>query len=87
MRYEVLRTFFHVILAPCGKFQFRHYFMADILTSIVKPITDIRYSFCYFITTTSWLRDTDEECSASDNTVGYVLNIVLTILPYWFRIA
>ena len=57
IRFEIIRTLFHILIAPFGMVKFRHFFLADILTSLVKPIVDIRYCFCYFVATRSWLND------------------------------
>lgn len=87
IRFELLRTLAHIVIAPFGKVEFRHFFMADILTSLVKPLVDIRYCFCYFILTSCWLRDADNGCFSSENRSLQITDLIITMLPYWFRFA
>lgn len=67
--------------------RFRHFFLADILTSLVKPIVDVRYCICYFLVTKSWLNDEDQGCFTSESESSLIIDLVITMLPYWFRFA
>ena len=62
-RYAMLKTLGHGIIAPFGLVRFRHFFLADVLTSLVKPLVDVRYCFCFFIFTKAWLEDDPSICT------------------------
>jgi hypothetical protein len=35
-RYEVFKVIFNILISPLGKVRFKHFFFADILTSMTK---------------------------------------------------
>ncbi len=74
----------HILIAPFGLVRFRHFFLADVLTSFVKPLVDIRYCLCFFVGTVSWLHDDRVTCENGSPTQR-TLNLVITLLPYWVR--
>ena len=47
-RLTLLKVLGNLLITPFGKADFRECFVADILTSMVIPITDTMYMFCYF---------------------------------------
>ncbi len=62
--------------------------MADVLTSIVKPLVDIRYCICYFLVTTAWLHDSNQnKCETKQDSTFIGIDLAITMLPYWFRFA
>mmetsp|Transcript_12399 Transcript_12399/g.9014 ORF Transcript_12399/g.9014 Transcript_12399/m.9014 type:complete len:149 (+) Transcript_12399:688-1134(+) len=61
--------------------RFRHFFLADVLTSFGTPLKDLSYMSCFFFA--SYWKD------SSEATCAYLtgLNYFLSYLPYWFRFA
>ena len=51
-------TFFDILIAPFGGVSFRHFFVANILTSMRQVLRDIGYVACYF-TYGQWLDSTE----------------------------
>eukprot|EP01113_Clastostelium_recurvatum_P036050 TRINITY_DN5091_c0_g1_i2.p1 TRINITY_DN5091_c0_g1~~TRINITY_DN5091_c0_g1_i2.p1 ORF type:complete len:778 (+),score=160.04 TRINITY_DN5091_c0_g1_i2:66-2399(+) len=49
-RLTLLFTTFNVIIAPFGSVKFRHTYLGDVLTSMVKFLFDLEYSTCYIVT-------------------------------------
>ena len=47
-RKELAVTLFNLMIAPFGSVRFKDFFVADILTSLVKPIEDLMFLTCYF---------------------------------------
>lgn len=64
--------------------RFRHFFLADVITSLVLPLKDVGYIGCFFIQG-GWLehsKPTVEDCPIIDT---YMM--IIGFLPYWFRLA
>ena len=65
-RLEVLRTLGNILISPFGLVRFRHFFMADIITSMTHCLTDTATIGCYFATgkvkTSSEVEDLKGEC-------------------------
>ena len=81
LRKEILKTIYHIVISPFGKVEFRHFFIADVLTSMSKTFTDIFRSFCY-LSTDAWLQHQKPVC---DGEVFWLC--VISALPYWWRLA
>ncbi len=65
VRYSTLKVIFNVVISPCGQVTFLHYLATDILSSLSKPLKDVRYCFCYYVNSTAWLHDTPNACEDS----------------------
>jgi len=37
-RVELAKTLWHILISPFGKVRFRHFFLADIITSMTGPL-------------------------------------------------
>lgn len=61
-RQELMRVLFNIFLSPFGIVKFKHFFLADILTSMVYPLKDIGSMVCFFASG-AWL---DLSKNASD---------------------
>lgn len=46
---ELLRVLCNIVIAPFGKVRFKHFFLADIITSFVSPLRDLGYVGCFFV--------------------------------------
>ena len=47
-RMQLAKTLWHIICSPFGKVRFRHFFLADIITSMTGPIQHLFYIECYY---------------------------------------
>jgi hypothetical protein len=81
LRKELLKTFYHILISPFGKVEFRHFFIADVLTSMSKTFTDIFRSICY-LSTDAWLQHQKPVCGGENFWL-----CVISALPYWWRFA
>lgn len=70
-------------MSPFGEVRFRHFFMADILCSMVKPIQDIPPSLVYLF---SGKFIDNEAVNRGVGTNLYIILCVLGVLPYYFRL-
>lgn len=81
------RLFIRILCFSClGEVSFAENVLADVLTSLGRPLKDVAYTACYF---RHWRTDQDREvrqiCKSSAWT-GYTVQILL-LLPLLFRIA
>ncbi len=78
------KTFLNILIAPFGLVQFRHFFLTDILTSLVQSLRDIGFIVCFF-TNSFWLRSEEpsvEKCAHLENYI-----VAISFLPCWIRFA
>ena len=47
-RIALAQTLWNILISPFGLVRFRHFFIADIITSFVQPLRDIGYVGCFF---------------------------------------
>jgi len=80
LRKAVAMTLFHILISPFGRVEFRHFFVADVVTSLAKPLGDLYLSTCYVLTD-AWKHNTMPDCSHQQ-----LFLFILTGLPYWFRL-
>ena len=78
-RIEFVKALAHIIIAPFGLVKFRHFFLADILTSLTKPLQDFPMCACFFFTE-AWIFNEEPKCSWIVITV-----CIIGILPFWWR--
>jgi len=81
MRLEIFKTLCMIAAAPFGPVRFRHFFLADVLTSMVKPIQDLSFIGCFFFST-AWVESEEPICAPTQT-----INFALAFVPYWFRFA
>jgi hypothetical protein len=48
-RKELLVVLWNIVISPFGIVRFKHFFLADIITSFVTPLKDIGTISCFFI--------------------------------------
>lgn len=83
-RFDLLIVLCHIVASPLGIVRFKHFFLADIITSFVNPLKDVGSISCYFIRGL-WLtsQNTDNDhCPMLQN-----YQLAIAFLPYWFRLA
>ncbi len=73
-----------VFISPLRFVRFKHFLVADIITSFVNPLKDLGSSFCFFLRG-YWL---DSETPSFEMCPG-LLNYQFTVMfiPFWFRLA
>lgn len=84
-RIQLARTLWNILISPFGKVRFRHFFLADVITSMTGPLQHLFNIECYYQTQefiTGRSPDLKTDCTAA-----YYGNMVFGILPYWFRFA
>ena len=47
-RVQLAKTLLHIFISPFGKVRFRHFFLADIITSMTAPLQHLFIIACYF---------------------------------------
>ena len=47
-RIQLAKTLWNIVISPFGKVRFRHFFLADIITSMVSPIQHCFNIICYY---------------------------------------
>lgn len=49
-RWSLGKTLFNIVISPFGLVRFRHFFLADVITSMVTPLKDTGMVICFFAT-------------------------------------
>ncbi|CEO94615.1 unnamed protein product (mitochondrion) [Plasmodiophora brassicae] len=77
-----LRTLWTIVCSPFYRVHFRTFFIADILTSLVRILYDLNYVMCYYATG-SFLERSSTTCQDAVLTGRWAV----AFLPYWWRMA
>eukprot|EP00298_Acanthocystis_sp_HF-20_P013635 c20445_g1_i6.p1 GENE.c20445_g1_i6~~c20445_g1_i6.p1 ORF type:complete len:596 (+),score=187.30 c20445_g1_i6:352-2139(+) len=83
-------TIKEIIISPFGRVTFREFFVADFLTSLVKPMIFLVYSWCFYLSG-EWLTDPVQEGAKpaafcdSNQLFMQIITPLLSALPLWFR--
>jgi len=48
-RFEFIVSFWYNIISPFGLVRFRDFLLGDVLTSLVKPVIDVYFIACFFL--------------------------------------
>jgi predicted permease len=83
-RKELMVVLYHIFISPFGTVRFKHFFLADVITSFVNPLKDIGF-ICAFFFSGKWLNS--ELPSTKDNEALLDYTLIVVFLPYWFRFA
>jgi hypothetical protein len=78
------RTLRNIVMTPFVRVEFQHFFVGDILTSLVCSLQDAAYAFCFF-SSSDFYSEQPSLCASSEvlRHFGYAL----AFLPFWFRFA
>ena len=49
-RIQLAKTLWNVLISPVGKVRFRHFFLADVITSMTASLENTATITCYFAT-------------------------------------
>jgi EXS family len=83
-RKEVIIVLYHIVISPFGLVRFKHFFLADVITSFVNPLKDIGLMAFFFING-NWL---DSKFFTINDNYGLKLyTVIVPLLPFWFRFA
>ena len=80
----MLQTIWNIIISPFGLVRFRHFFFADILCSMIIPLKDIGFIFCYF-TKGGWINSSPPSVDECTGLEYYVFAVAF--VPFWLRLA
>lgn len=81
-RYEVLKTFWHVMISPFGKVGFRHYWLATVLGTMAQANADMGLIFLYF--NDGYWRKIEPVAKERHQWLNFYF-IVIAIFPVWTR--
>ena len=77
-------TLYNILISPFGLVRFKHFFLADIFTSMVQVLRDLGYIGC-FLMSGAWRQSEEPSLDKCPRLENYLLLIVF--IPYWFRFA
>ena len=84
-RIQLAKTLWNILISPFGKVRFRHFFLADVITSMTGPLQHLMYIACFYKDrhfVTGDPINLKDECQT-----GYVVYWIFAFLPYWWRLA
>ncbi|KAM6573651.1 hypothetical protein CsatA_017731 [Cannabis sativa] len=81
-RYFLIVSAFHCLFAPLYKVSLADFFLADQLTSQVQAFRSLEFYVCYYF----WGDFTKRQHKCLGNDVYKAFNLVVAIIPYWFRL-
>ena len=82
-RKELAQTLGHIVISPFGIVRFRHFFLADVLTSLVAPLQHIASIECYIRSARFYTAGSASEADECPAAYGYFW--LMAFLPYWWR--
>jgi hypothetical protein len=47
-RKQIGKTLWHILISPFGLVRFRHFFLADVLTSMITPLQMLGVIYCFY---------------------------------------
>lgn len=83
-RLATLKTLGTILISPFGRVRFRHFFLADILCSMVQPMKDVGYIGCYFAQD-GWREQVLPTTGNCPPLQDYLFAVAF--IPYWFRFS
>lgn len=78
-RFEILKVMWEILIAPFGLVKFRHFFMADVITSAKLMLSDSCSMICFY-SSGNFTSVQPVTCSWQEKA-----NYAWAILPYWWR--
>lgn len=79
------KTFLNILIAPFGLVQFRHFFLTDILTSLIQSLRDIGFIVCFFANG-YWLRSEEANVAKCGTPLENYI-VAISFIPPWIRFA
>ena len=84
-RKQLARSLGNVIISPFGKVRFRHFFLADVISSMTGQLQHLFFIECYY--ERKHFVDAGSVKLADECPVSNTLFWVMAFLPYWWRFA
>ncbi len=78
-RFEIVKVLWEILISPFGLVKFRHFFLADVITSARLMLSDSTAMVCFY-SSDDFRASKPIKCSWQDN-----VNYVWAIIPYWWR--
>jgi xenotropic and polytropic retrovirus receptor 1 len=79
-RFELLYSLYQNIIAPFGVVRFKDFFVGDVLTSMVRPLHDVYFTGCFFLSDEWRTLTVTNKCKLNHSIVLFV-----SLLPYHIR--
>lgn len=87
-RIQLIKTLEQILIAPIGQVKFRHFFLADIITSITSILQQFGNIYLFFTSDKQgWLTGKAESVSQTNWFGVYVVVQMIGFIPAWFRFA
>lgn len=82
-RFQLLKTLISCLGTPFTTVRFRHFFLADVSTSIIPPIQNTTAIYCYFASH-DWKSGTAVDLKGQC-LVAFKIHTFLSFVPFWLR--
>ncbi len=79
-RYELLYSMYQNIIAPFGVVRFKDFFVGDVLTSMVRPLHDVYFTGCFFLSNEWKTISLNNKCKPD-----YLVVLFVSLIPYHIR--
>lgn len=86
VRTALAKALFNVFTTPFGEIKFRHYFLAEIISSMAWSFTDLVYTVFLIINRFQEKDDIAQDSKKKYKALGLAVDIV-SFLPFWFRLS
>lgn len=83
-RIDTLIILLEVLISPFRPVRFKHFILADIITSIVNPLKDLGAVGCFYFKGL-WLQSEVPTFDVCPGLQGYQYSVMF--IPFWFRFA
>jgi EXS family len=86
-RWEMFKVLLEVFVSPFTDVTFKHFIVADILTSFVNPLKDLGATGCFFINGL-WFNSSLPDSQNKESCPNlFIYDYIIMFLPFWFRFA
>ena len=83
-RKELMVVLYNIFISPFGIVRFKHFFLADIITSFDIPLKDLGYIACFYFSDL-WFESSAPNTNDIVGLKWYVC--IVALLPFWFRMG
>jgi hypothetical protein len=83
-RLEFFKIIWEVLISPFSVVRFKHFIVADLMTSFVNPFKDLGYSSCFFLHGL-WFDSSMPTFNTCKGLEDYTY--IVMFVPFWFRFA
>lgn len=84
-RKQIGKTLWHILISPFGLVRFRHFFLADVLTSMITPLQMLGVIYCFYLGPDQDWKVPQKVKISTQCPGGNVYYIAMGFIPYWFR--